>query len=95
MLRRVFEALGKAWKTLDEGFIECDTQQRSLDDLHIGNGFFVEYFLSGTWERLCGVPFDTRQEKTLSQRQVTVTETVPSATVTLGKASLFAECLQY
>jgi hypothetical protein len=48
-LCRVFEALGKAWKTLGEGFAECDTQQRELDELYIGNGFFAEYFLSGTW----------------------------------------------
>jgi hypothetical protein len=44
----VSEALGKAYKTLGEGFAECDTRQRKLDELYIGNDFFVEYFLSGT-----------------------------------------------
>jgi hypothetical protein len=87
------EALGKAYKTLDEGFAECDSQQRSLDDLHNGNDFFVEYFLSGTWKKTLrsSIRYSTRKK----QRQVTATETVPSATVTLGKASLVAECLQY
>jgi hypothetical protein len=47
-LCQVSETLGKAWKTLGEGFAECDTRQRELDELYIGNGFFVEYFLSGT-----------------------------------------------
>jgi hypothetical protein len=40
----VSEALGKAWKTLGEGFAECDTRQRELGELYIGNGFFAEYF---------------------------------------------------
>jgi hypothetical protein len=44
-LCRVSEALGKAWKTLGEGFAECDTQQRELGELYIGNDFFAEYFL--------------------------------------------------
>jgi hypothetical protein len=44
-LCRVSEALGKAWKTLGEGFAECDTQQRELDELYIDNSFFDEYFL--------------------------------------------------
>jgi hypothetical protein len=56
--------------------------------------------LSSTFCRALGKDFAEfhsilDKKKTLSQRQVTVTETVPSATVTLGKASLFAECLQY
>jgi hypothetical protein len=33
----VFEALGK-------GFAECDTRQRKLGKLYIGNDFFAEYF---------------------------------------------------
>jgi hypothetical protein len=38
-------------KTLDEGFTECDTRQRELCELYIDNGFFAEYFLSGTRQR--------------------------------------------
>jgi hypothetical protein len=40
-LCRVPEALGKV-------FAECDTRQRELGEQYIGNGFFAEYFLSGT-----------------------------------------------
>jgi hypothetical protein len=47
----VTEALGKAWKTLDEGFAECDTRQRELGELYIGNDFFAEYFLPDTQQR--------------------------------------------
>jgi hypothetical protein len=59
VLCRVPEALDKAWKTLDEGFAECSTRPRELDELYISNSFFAEYFLSGT-----------RQKKPLSQRLV-------------------------
>jgi hypothetical protein len=44
----VSEALGKTWKTLDEGFAECDTQKRRLGELYIGNNFFAMYFLLDT-----------------------------------------------
>jgi hypothetical protein len=47
-LCRVSEALSEGWKTLGEGFAECDTWQRELDKLYNGNDFFAEYFLSGT-----------------------------------------------
>jgi hypothetical protein len=47
-LCQVSEVLGKAWKTLGEGFAECDTRQREVDKLYISNGFFAEYFLSDT-----------------------------------------------
>jgi hypothetical protein len=57
-----------------------NTRQRTLGELYIGNGLFVEYFLSGTRQRICRVPFDTRQRK--------VTVTAPSD----GDGS-FAECL--
>jgi hypothetical protein len=36
---RVFEALDKSWKTLVEDFTKCDTRQRKLGKLYIGNGF--------------------------------------------------------
>jgi hypothetical protein len=36
-----------AWKTIGECFAECDTRQKKLGELYIGNDFFVEYFLSG------------------------------------------------
>jgi hypothetical protein len=67
-LCRVSEALGKAWKTLVEGFAECDTRQRELDELYIGNSFFAEYFLLGTRQRLCRVSLDTRQRKVRAPR---------------------------
>jgi hypothetical protein len=51
LLSRVLQPLGKSWKTLDELFAECDSRQRSLDELYIGNDFFVKYFLSGTRQR--------------------------------------------
>jgi hypothetical protein len=48
LLCRVSEALGKDWKALGKGFAECDTWQRKLGELYIGNNFFAEYFLSNT-----------------------------------------------
>jgi hypothetical protein len=47
-LCRVSEALGKVWKTLGEGIAECDTQQREIGELYIGNSFFAKYVLSST-----------------------------------------------
>jgi hypothetical protein len=47
-LCQMSEALGKTWKTLGEGFAKSDTRQRRLDELYIGNGLYVEYFLPGT-----------------------------------------------
>jgi hypothetical protein len=47
LLCQVSEALDKDWKTLGEGFAECDTRQRKLGELYIDNYFFAEYFLSG------------------------------------------------
>jgi hypothetical protein len=41
-------------------FAECDTRQRKLGELYIGNGFFAEYFLSGTRQTLCQVSLGTR-----------------------------------
>jgi hypothetical protein len=32
-------------------FAECNTRQRTLDELYIGNSLFAEYFLSGTRQR--------------------------------------------
>jgi hypothetical protein len=66
-LCRVLEALGKARKRLGKVFAECNTRQRTLGELYIGNGLFAEYFLSGT-----------RKEKSPSRRQVTVTDPLPS-----------------
>ena len=57
-----------------------NTRQRMIGELYIDNGLFAEYFLSGTRQRICRVPFDTRQRK--------VTVTAPSD----GDGS-FAECL--
>jgi hypothetical protein len=52
----------------------------TLGELYIGNGLFAEYFLSGTRQRICRVPFGTWQRK--------VAVTAPSD----GDGS-FAECL--
>jgi hypothetical protein len=53
----------KPEKTLGEVFAECGTRQRELGEQYIDNRFFAEYFLSGTRQRLCRVPVDTRQRK--------------------------------
>jgi hypothetical protein len=63
LLCQVSEALGKAWKTLGEGFAECDTRQRKHDELYISNAFFAEYFLSSTRQSICRVSLGTRQSK--------------------------------
>ena len=73
------KTLGKGYFTLGKGFAECNTRQRTLGELYIGNSLFAEYFLSGTRQRICLVPFGTRQRK--------VTVTAPSD----GDGS-FAEC---
>jgi hypothetical protein len=78
-LHRMFEALNKALKTLDEGFAECDTRQRELVELFIGNDFFAEYFLSGTQQRLYRVSQGTRQRKV-------------AVTLTGNGDGAFAEC---
>jgi hypothetical protein len=80
LLCRVSQTLGKGYFTLGKGFAECNTRQRTLGELYIGNSLFAEYFLSGTRQILCRVSFDTRQRK--------VTVTTPSD----GDGS-FAECL--
>jgi hypothetical protein len=78
LLCRVSKTLDKTWKTLVKGFVECNTRQRKLGKLYIGNNFFVEYFLSGTRQRLCRVSAGTRQRKV----DVTATESVPSVQCT-------------
>jgi hypothetical protein len=47
-LCRVLEALGKV-------FAECNTRQRTLGELYIGNDLFAEFFLSGTRQRKVAV----------------------------------------
>jgi hypothetical protein len=79
-LCRVSQTHGKGYFTLGKGFAECNTRQRTLGELYIGNSLFAEYFLSGTRQRLCRVSFGTRQRK--------VTVTAPSD----GDGS-FAECI--
>jgi hypothetical protein len=76
----VSQTHGKGSFTLGKAFAECNTRQRTLGERYIGSGLFAEYFLSGTRQRICRVPFDTRQRK--------VTVTTPSD----GDGS-FAECL--
>jgi hypothetical protein len=38
-------------QTHGKGFAECNTRQRTLGELYIGNRLFAEYFLSGTRQR--------------------------------------------
>jgi hypothetical protein len=76
-------------------FAECNTRQKSIGELYIGNDFFAEYFLSVTRQRLCRASLSSRQENLSSRCQVMVMEPLPRAVVTLGKGSLFAECLLY
>jgi hypothetical protein len=59
----VSKTLGKSWKTLGKAFVECDTRQIKLSELYINNGFFAEYFLSVTWQKLCWVLAGTQQRK--------------------------------
>jgi hypothetical protein len=84
----VFEALGKACKTLGECIAECDTRQSKLGELYISNNFFVEYFAE--CQQVLG------KEKSPSRLLVTATEPMPSAhRVTLGKEFPFTECPLY
>jgi hypothetical protein len=78
LLYRVSEALGKAWKTLGKDFAECDTRQRKLGELYIGNNFFAEYFLSGLCKNFTECHPVLGKEKPPSRRQVTVMDPVPS-----------------
>jgi hypothetical protein len=61
---------GKAWKTLDEIFVECDTRQKNLSEQYIDNTFFMEYFLSNTQQRFYRVSLGTRQRKVIVTVQV-------------------------
>jgi hypothetical protein len=63
MLCRVPQALGKASKILGKLFVECDTRQRGLGKLYVGNDFFVECIMSGTRQSLCRVPSGAWQRK--------------------------------
>jgi hypothetical protein len=75
------QLLCQAWKTLGESITECDTRQRRLGELYIGTDS-----LPITFYRALG------KKMSLSRRQVTAMEPVPSAQrVTLGKGSLFTE----
>jgi hypothetical protein len=51
LLCRVSQTLGKGYFTLGKCFAECNTRQRTLGELYIGNSLFAEYFLSGTRQR--------------------------------------------
>jgi hypothetical protein len=75
------EALGKVGKTLGEGFAECNTWQRKLGELYIGNDLFAEYFLSGTRQRLSRVSAGTWQRKVV-------------VTTTGNGDGAFAECIR-
>jgi hypothetical protein len=51
LLCRVSETHSKGYFTLSKAFAECNTRQRTIDELYIGNSLFAEYFLSGTRQR--------------------------------------------
>jgi hypothetical protein len=76
----LLQSIDKAWKTLGELIVECDSWQISLCELYNNNGFFAEYFLSCTRQRHCRVPPGTPQRK--------VADTAPS-----DGDGAFAECL--
>jgi hypothetical protein len=83
LLCRVSPTHGKGKFTLGKCFAECNTRQRTLGELYIGNSLFAEYYLSGTRQAL-GKDFAECQtalgkEKSPSRRQVTVTDPLPSA----------------
>jgi hypothetical protein len=44
LLCRVSETHDKGYFTLGKGFAECNTRQRTLGELYIGNNLFAEYF---------------------------------------------------
>jgi hypothetical protein len=48
LLCRVSQTHGKGNFTLGKCFAECNTRQRTLGELYIGNNLFAEYYLSGT-----------------------------------------------
>lgn len=74
------EALGKARKTLEKVFAECNIRQRELSEQYIDNGLFAEYFLSGTRQRLYRVSVGTRQRKAV-------------VTASDNEDGVFVECL--
>jgi hypothetical protein len=51
LLCRVSKTHGKGYSTLGKAFAECNTRQRTLGELYIGNSLFAEYYLSGTRQR--------------------------------------------
>jgi hypothetical protein len=49
-------ALGKESFAFGKAFAKCCTRQRGVDISLHGKGFFAEYHMSGTPQRLCRVP---------------------------------------
>jgi hypothetical protein len=81
----VSEALGKAWKTLEEGFAVCDTRQRKLSELYIGNDFFVEYFYRALGKKKIAATVPGNCDGAYAECHK----------VTLDKGSLFAERIRW
>jgi hypothetical protein len=75
-------SIQQSLKILSKDFAECDTRQRELDELYIGNEFFAKYFLSDTRQRLCLVSQGTQQRKA-------------AITVSANGDSAFAECTRW
>jgi hypothetical protein len=95
LLCRVSKAHDKVKKILGEVFIECDTRQKSLGELYIVNGFFAEYFLSETRQRLCRMLYDSQQRKVVVTTSDDSDGDFAECHVTLGEDSVFGECLLY
>jgi hypothetical protein len=83
LLCRVSQALGKGYFTLDKGFAECNTRQRTLGELYIGSGLFAEYFLSGTRQRKVTVTAPSDGDGSFCR----------VSSLALCKEANFAECL--
>jgi hypothetical protein len=91
----VSEALGKAWKTLDEGFVECDTRQRRLGELYIGIDFLMSTFYRVLGKSFVECHSVLGKEKSSSRREGDGDGAYAKCHEILDKDSLFAECLLY
>jgi hypothetical protein len=70
LLRRLSKSFDKVCKILSKIFIECDTRQRILVELYIGNDFFAEYFYRSLNKDFGECHLTLDEEKSLSRRPV-------------------------
>jgi hypothetical protein len=86
LICRVTEALSKAWKTLNEGFVECHTQQRRLSDCTSATASFLSTLYWALGKDFAECHLVLAKKMSPSRRLVTATEPVQSAhRVTLDK----------